>query len=176
MPINYQEGKIYKIFNIIDDDIYVGSTTRKLSERMAEHRNDYKINRRFNTHIYKAFREHGVENFFIELIEKCPCNDKDELRKKEGEYIRTLKPSLNMRIAGRTKLEYHNDNKEHLLQLMKKYNENNKEHIIENNKQYRENNKEYIIEKITCECGCIVTRANLPKHKRSAKHQKLMTE
>lgn len=67
---------------------------------MRQHRNDYNLNRRFNTRIYKAFREHGIEHFFIELIEKCPCNEKDELRKTEGNYIITLKPSLNIRIEG----------------------------------------------------------------------------
>ena len=85
MP-NYQESKMYKIHNTVNDDMYIGSTTRKLSERMAEHR------RRTNGRdqqfpVYKAFREHGVDNIFIELIEKCPCNDVDELRKKESKYI-----------------------------------------------------------------------------------------
>ena len=39
MPIDYQESKIYKIYNTINDDIYVGSTTQKLCERMGDHRN-----------------------------------------------------------------------------------------------------------------------------------------
>ena len=100
MP-NYQEGKIYKIYNAVNDEIYIGSTTRKLSERMSEHRR--RINSRHNQFpIHKAFREHGVDNFFIELIEKCPCNDKDELLKTEGNYIRLLKPSLNVHINGRS--------------------------------------------------------------------------
>ena len=145
---------------------------------------------------------------FIELIEKCPCNDKDELRKKEGEYIRLLNPPLNARIEGRTKKEYYIDNKEHFSQVAKEYYndnkkqisqkhkdyhidnqeyirehrkqyyENNKEDIKDKNKQYKENNKEYLKsysgEKITCECGCIVTRGHLPRHKRSAKHDQLM--
>ena len=140
MPVDYQEGKIYKIYNTINDDIYVGSTTQKLCERMRHHRCSR------NRLIHKAFIDLGVKNFFIELIEKCPCNDKDELRKKEGEYIRSLKPSLNMRIEGRNKTEYYIDNKEHLLQLMNKYNENNKEHVREYMKQYRETNKECIRE------------------------------
>ena len=66
MPINYQEGKIYKIYNSINDDIYVGSTTLKLCERMRDHRKNYRAK---NTSLYKAFREHGVGNFHIELIE-----------------------------------------------------------------------------------------------------------
>ena len=186
MP-NYQEGKIYKIYNTINDDIYVGSTTQKLCERMREHRSS--SNDKYKKHypIYKEFSEHGVENFFIELIEKCPCNDKDELRRTEGKYIRGLKPSLNMLIAGRGPKEryvdnkemfkqYYNDNKEHALQKAKDRYEKNKEQVLEHRKQYKEHNKEYIREEITCECGCTVTREHLPRHKRSAKQQKLMAE
>ena len=66
---NYQESKIYKIYNTVNDEIYIGSTTRKLSERMAEHRKPCNIKRHENLPIYKAFIEFGVENFFIELIE-----------------------------------------------------------------------------------------------------------
>ena len=48
MP-NYQEGKMYKIYNTVNDEIYIGSTTRKLSERMAEHRRPCTVK---NTNIY----------------------------------------------------------------------------------------------------------------------------
>ena len=126
MPVDCQEGKIYKIYSTINDDIYIGSTTLKLCERMRNHRSSISFGRYINYNIYKAFREHGVESFYIELIEKCPCNDKDELRKKEGEYIRELRPSLNMRIAGRTCKYYYHDNKDIILQINKQYRENNK--------------------------------------------------
>ena len=48
--------------------------------------------------------EIGVQHFQIELIETYPCNNKEELLAKEGYYIRTLKPSLNQRIAGGPKI------------------------------------------------------------------------
>ena len=69
---------------------------------MRCHRSHHRSMFLMNTPIHKAFTEHGAENLFIELEEKCPCNDKDELRKKEGEYIRLLNPPLNARIEGRT--------------------------------------------------------------------------
>ena len=83
MPINYQEGKIYKIYNAINDDIYLGSTTQKLCEIMRDHRYCIHSKTKKDRPLYQAFGDHGVENFFIELIEKCPCNDKDEFRKKK---------------------------------------------------------------------------------------------
>ena len=33
-------------------------------------------------------RELGVENFYIELIENFPCDTVEELRAREGHYIR----------------------------------------------------------------------------------------
>ena len=136
MP-DYQEGKIYKIYNTINDDIYIGSTTQKLCERMRGHRKCVNDNKKQHLLIYKTFREHGIEHFFIELIEKYSCNDIEELIRKEGEYIRALKPSLNKNIAGRTNNEYREDNREH----KNEYYQNNKEDMNEYMKQYRTNNK-----------------------------------
>jgi group I intron endonuclease len=219
MP-NYQEGKIYKIYNTINDDIYVGSTTLKLCERMRDHRKGVNTENKHRP-LYRAFSEYGIDNFYIELIEKCPCNDKDELRRKEGEYIRALKPSMNKNIAGRTIREYHTDNKEHIKEQRREYKETNKEYIREKNKEWRENNKEHIKqylehnkerilecnkqyrenkkesikeqkkqyyennkeyiksrsgENIACECGRIVTRCCLSRHKKTNRHIKLMNE
>ena len=192
MPINYQEGKIYKIYNTINDDMYVGSTTLKLCERMRDHRKCMNVKAKQRSLIYKAFREHGVEHFYIELVEKCPCNDKDELRKKEGEWIRGLNPSLNIRIAGRTPIDYYSDNKESIKEHVKQYKENNKEAIKEQKKHYYEDNKEHItqrtkiyyennketmvLRKVECECGCILTRGGLSKHRQSKKHIELMKD
>ena len=41
MP-DYSKGKIYKILNNIDNEIYVGSTIKTLSQRMACHRSNLK--------------------------------------------------------------------------------------------------------------------------------------
>ena len=45
MPVDYQEGNICKIFNTMNDDIYIGSTTMKLCERMRNHRCSVKFGR-----------------------------------------------------------------------------------------------------------------------------------
>ena len=53
----------------------------------------------------------GTENFYIELIEKYPCECRDELRAREGTWIRQI-GTLNARIEFRSKEEWYNDNKE----------------------------------------------------------------
>ena len=172
MP-NYQETKIYKIYNTINDDLYIGSTTLKLCERMRDHRSRHRA--QAYTHLlYKAFAEHGIDNFYIELIEKCPCNDKDEAHKKEGEWIRNLKPSLNKALPGRTKKEYHEHYKTYFSQLQKEYYKTNKEHILEASKDRYQVIKEDRLQKVQCECGCVINRSSLLKHRKTKKHNDTM--
>ena len=58
----------------------------------------------------------------------------------------------------------------------KKYREN-KDKKVEANKRWCENNPGYFEElqdKIICECGCKVSKASLPSHKKTKKHLQLM--
>ena len=75
MP-NYQEGNNYKVYNTTNDDIYVGSTTLTLCERMTGHRECYRHRTRQHYPLYKAFIEYCVEHFLIELIETCTSTTK----------------------------------------------------------------------------------------------------
>ena len=173
MP-DYSKGKIYKILNNIDDEIYVGSTVETLSMRMGKHRYDMK--RQPHYKLYKHMHELGVENFYIELIENCPCNDIYELRAREGYFIREI-GTLNKQIAGRTFKEYLKQYREEHKEELKQYRENNKEYMNkynennkENRKQRYENNKEYINENITCNiCGCQVIRQGMARHQKTNK-------
>ena len=74
-----------------------------------------------------------------------------------------------MNIAGRTCKEYHNDNREQIKEHRKQYHDKNKEY-------FKEYIKTYSVEKITCDCGCIVTRGHLRRHQRSKKHIELMKD
>ena len=137
---DYKNGKIYCIRNNADDDIYVGSTTSSLSKRMAMHRIDmkgYKKNRR----VYVKMNELGVEQFYIELIENYPCETLEQLRQREGYYIRKM-GTLNTQVAGRTKEQWKLDNIEHCKARYKEYHKLNKEIHNEKNKQWREEHVE----------------------------------
>ena len=63
----------------------------------------------------------GVEECYIELVEKYPCQSNEELHKKEGEWIRKI-ASLNSRVAGRNHKEYKIEDPEHYKQKNKKNN------------------------------------------------------
>ena len=128
--MDYSNGKIYKIFNTITDDIYIGSTTQSLSKRFSWHKASIKNRRNTNCILYQKMIEHELKNFYIELIENWPCSCKDELRAREGKWIREM-ATLNARIAGRDKKQYYEDNKEQLLEDNKARYENNKDKILE---------------------------------------------
>ena len=106
MP-NYRLSKIYRVRPIVDYDIgdeYFGATTHRwLCDRMAGHRCDYKRKRGCKTEY--LFDKYGVENCIIELVLEYPCDTKQELAKKEGEYVR-FNLCVNLNIPDRTEAEY----------------------------------------------------------------------
>jgi hypothetical protein len=106
----------------------------------------------------------------IELIEYFPCDNKEQLNKKEGEYIRKL-DCVNRNIAGRTMKEYNQDKKEH----HQKWYHDNKQYKLDYQKEYSKNNKEKIkewrMQKITCDCGRTFAIDNKARHERSKFHQ-----
>ena len=140
MP-DYNRGKIYKIYNTITDDIYIGATTRPLNDRLAEHRRAGKAPDKQPSKLYIYMYEHGANNFKIELLENYNCNSRQELHTKEGEYIQSLTPFLNMRIAGQTPKMYYKENYEKIREQIKQYKQNNKNEIAKRNKQYYQTNK-----------------------------------
>jgi group I intron endonuclease len=183
MSQDFDKGKIYKITNDYNDDIYIGSTCDTLNRRFTNHKRDYRKERCKDRPIYKLMNEIGYERFRIELIENYPCVDKYQLRQREGHFIRQF-GTLNKLIAGNIvdtkeyQKEYRENNKEHFKDYDTKYYIENKEKIQEHKKEFYEANKEKIQEhkkeKITCECGCIVCRVVLSRHKRSIKHQEFL--
>jgi len=135
MP-DYQKGKIYKLWSPqgTEDEIYIGSTCNELRYRKSSHK---KNNNKCQSK--KLFEKY--DDVRIELIEEYPCNNKEELTKKEGEYIRNNK-CLNRRIPNRTAKEHYQDNKELIKLKSKEYRDNHKQVIAEKAKEYREINKE----------------------------------
>ena len=178
---DYKNGKIYQIVCNITGETYIGSTCNSLEHRLATHKND---NCRS-----KQIIERG--DYYIELLETYPCNNEFELNRKEGEYQRLIK-CVNCCIAGRTKKEYYEDNKDVILKKHRKYRADTndaigvryyKKHSLEirqKSHNYYHDNKETISlktkQKITCECGCEVRKTDIARHKRSKKHIDLMNK
>jgi hypothetical protein len=133
MP-DYQKGKIYKIVDLNEEMIYVGSTCEKLSQRMASHRLKYRRSDYCSSH--DIFDKYGIENCKILLIENYSCNSKEELFKKEGEYIRQLN-CVNKNISGRNQKQYQQDNKDKIKEYHKQYHQDNKDKNREKKNEYK---------------------------------------
>jgi hypothetical protein len=141
----YSRGKIYRITDIAYTKFYFGSTVEELSQRMAHHRRTYNMYKRngkgSNFSVFELFNEYGIENCKIELVEPYACNNLSELRQREGHHIQT-NPCVNKYVAGRSKKQHYDDNRERLLEIRSEYTRNNQDKISEYNKSYRMLNEE----------------------------------
>ena len=143
MP-DYSRGKIYKIVCNETGLIYVGSTCEPtLARRLAKHVGDYKRWKEGKQTFITSYNILENDNYDIVLLESCPCENKDELHKRERHYIETLE-CVNKIIAGRSKKEYSEVNKEKIRKKQKEYREVNKEKLIKRQKNYYQTNKEVI--------------------------------
>ena len=93
-------GKIYKIVNNINSDIYIGSTTKSLALRFAVHILTANYTKSKNRLLYKKMNLFGAENFKIELVDEITCENTNDLKSLEGHYILQY-GTLNVRMAGR---------------------------------------------------------------------------
>ena len=135
-PTKYQNGKIYTLRSHTTDMIYIGSTCDTLSRRKSSHK------------LTKRNELSKLDDFYIELLEDFPCKSRDELNKREGEWIRlNIGNCVNKRIEGRTYKEYVEDNKEKMVEYRKQWRETNKETIVVKSNAYYEANKESIADK-----------------------------
>ena len=145
----YSRGKIYTIRSHQTNKYYIGSTIETLSQRLTGHRCNY--NRWVNNinNYITSFEILQYSDYYIELLEAYPCNNRCELHRREGELIRQYKNDLvNMIVAGRTQLEYRQEHKEHLAEYAKQYSQDNKQDILAYKTQYYINNKEQLAEQM----------------------------
>ena len=185
-------GNIYKITPHNCDEFYIGSTT-DMKIRELRHNKNSKIS---TIKVYVKIREMG--GFNMELLYVFECEDETELRMEEQRCMDKLKPTLNSIRAFNTeedtiliKKQYYQENKDHLRDKQRQYNEQNKDHLRDKQRQYYQENRDVISEykkqydfknrdvlreKITCVCGCDITRTNLNRHQKSSKHINLMEQ
>lgn len=168
----YRRGQIYTIRNIKDDTmIYVGSTIDSLSKRFYNHKAVCKIAESKIT-LHKLIINNDWADWYIELYEQYPCNNRAELCKREGEVIREI-GTINKCIAGRTMKEYYEDNVDRLKENSKKYREDNADKIKEYNKKYHDDNAK----KVCCDiCGIFSIKINLKRHQQTKKCLKLASK
>jgi len=144
----YSKGKIYLIRNKNDNNlIYVGSTIEEyLSKRFCKHKTQKNCS--LYCFINNPENNSSWNDWYIELYEEFPCENKLQLVRRENEIIRE-KATIN-KIGFRTEemkkqkqKEYRETHKEEIKQRDKRYIENNREKILKKKAEYNEKNKEY---------------------------------
>jgi hypothetical protein len=181
-------------------DCYVGST-EDFTERCGNHKSrcNNPNDPSYNYNVYTFIRANlGMDNFVIEPIYECNVEDRYI---EEQRWFELLKPTLNTNYPNRSSKQYYNDNKQYYEEYRKqyyidnkekiseqckqynidnreRYNEyqtqyriDNKQQISEYKKQYYENNKEKLKIKIECECGALVRKEGINRHRKTNKHQ-----
>ena len=111
-------------------------------------------------------RDIGHQNFKIELIENYSWENQKELREREQHWIDQLKPEYNQFRATLNpdyeKMRNVRDN-EKRQQLRHKYYHTHKEEILK---------KDSV--KYECECGSIIRKGDIARHKKSITHLKFI--
>ena len=156
------KAKVYKVVSPNTDKVYIGTTTQDLVIRFSKHKGQYRYYLKNKETVYMCgcFKVLEAGDARIEFIEDYPCDTLEELRIREGHWIKQQENCVNVQIAGRTAKEYTDDNKERAKMLYQA----NRENVIKRNNT-----------KIDCDCGAIVSRSNLIAHKKTQKH-KVKTE
>ena len=166
--IDYSKGVIYKIVcrNPEVKECYVGSTT-DLVRRRYGHKNasSNSNSMNYNLYLYRYIRENGgFDNWDVVKIEDYPCDNHEDLHKRERHYIETLNAKLNMNIPSRKEKEQ-----------KKEYYARNRDKLIDYGRRTRNyfynNMKERLKEKVSCDCGGKYTYWNLKQHQKTKKHQ-----
>lgn len=136
MP-DYSLGKVYKIVG--NGKVYVGSTTRPLlSQRLAQHKTELKMWMEGKDRDYlTSFECISDPNCYIELLEMCPCNNKDELHKCETKWMKEIECVNKNFAVGLTQKEYDEQRSEQ----RKIYYQQNKERYVKNYKDNLEHIK-----------------------------------
>lgn len=73
---------IYKITNLLNEKIYIGQTKQPIEKRFLQHS-------KANSPLGQAMRECGLENFTIEIVERC--KNQNELNEREKFWIKVLR-------------------------------------------------------------------------------------
>jgi hypothetical protein len=177
-------------------DVYIGSTN-DFKNRISRHKSNCN-NENSSKHNYKVYsyiRDNGGwSNWDMNEIERLMC-DKKERDERERHWIEYYNAKLNICIPGRDRIEYrklyreqHKDkiserkklyreqHKDEISEYMKLYYEEHKDKINEKQKLYYEKQKSERNKKIECECGAIVAKQHLTKHRKTKKHKKWMDQ
>ena len=141
MQNKYSNGKIYKLIDNTNENIYIGSTIFTLKQRLKKHISSFKrFNNGSSKNYYSRFKILNNNYFNIVLFENYPCSNFQELLIRESYYQKNIacinKNNANISDIKEYKKEYYKTNKDTINKKHKQYNETNKDKLKEYHKEY----------------------------------------
>ena len=109
MP-DYSNGKVYKLVCDTTQKIYIGSTTLRLCQRLAQHKIDFRLYTNGNKRYSISYEILENNNYQIVLLENVKCDNREELLQRERFYIENME-CVNKCIPIRGKVEKRELNK-----------------------------------------------------------------
>jgi len=161
--VNYQNAKIYKIVNDELNLTYYGSTCSTLTRRLSSHKTN---SSRCSSKI--LFTTETKAEIF--LVEKVPCNDKEELHQRERFYIEN-NDCINKVIPNRKPKESRKACDLKHIEKRKIYNKEYREQNKEKMKEYRLEYAEKLSQNFNCDCGGKYRFTDKGRHYKTKKHQ-----
>jgi hypothetical protein len=176
MP-DYSKAKIYRLVSP-SGLTYIGSTCCSLAKRKAQHKSEFVCSGMNRTSSFKLFEE-SVNDIDIILIEDFPCENKEQLHKRERFHIENAE-CVNIARPSRTINEWRESHKDEKKVKDRNYYKEHRQQLLEYQKKYRTDNEEQVkakkklyrtsCGKVTCECGAVITKGNLGKHQKRKQH------
>ena len=164
----YTKAVIYKIVHNENELlVYVGSTC-VFASRKHHHKHSCNVpnNKKYNYNLYKMIRENGGWDCFrMVIIEEYPCDNKTQLCIREEELRVEYNANMNERTA-------YGLDKQRVKEYQKEYRQDNKNQLIEYSREYNQQ----LNEKITCQCGRVIRKGDLNRHKKTKKHNNLLNK
>ena len=165
-----ENRRVYKGENAVQFALahkqYVENNKEKVDAYQAEYRENNKD--ALNAYHKEYYEEHKDEH--NNITAKYREEHKDEIKETNRKYYEEHKEEFK-----EYKKEYYEKNKESVIERAKEYYIENKEVVLEKTKERYVENKDKILayqaEKILCECGVILQRNYMAKHKRSEIHR-----
>ena len=158
--VNYEDSIIYKLINNHTGEVLykASKVSKKICHRFYYHKNS-------KNELDKRIFEHN--NVDIKLIERYPCDNKEELNKRLNYYI-VNNECLNEIKEPKKAIDHYYKYKESYI----RYREKTKDKMKEFKKIYNKDKRDFINEKFICDCGGKYTRNGKSQHQKTKKHIK----
>ena len=88
--MKFPNAIIYRITNDVNTLIYYGSSIQTREDRWENYDRDVRYDAKPRK-VIRAMREIGIEHFKMEVVEVFPCDDAQDLKWREGEWIKETK-------------------------------------------------------------------------------------